>query len=622
VLRKHSRFLLLLALFFAGVAARQMVLPVMEGSDEHLHYNYVEWLRTENRLPERATYMENSMVQESGQPPLTYWLYTLPLRLLNMPSVDGLEVMAHLHAVKNRWISPHNPWNRSDNVNIYYHGPGEAAFGRPDIVAIARNMRLFSPVFGFIAVIGGYGAAREVFKRESWALTATALLALMPTMIALNAYVTNDIGVVTFTSLATWQALRILRLGSSPFRSLVLGLLLGCAALSKVSGLLVAPGAMLALLIDWRVRQRPFRELLSNGLICVGALALLFAPWVAFGVITFHDPFGTRTHYHPDFRHEPLLTIWQTIPLLPRVYRSYWGYGAAEMHPVMYLLFGILAALSVMGAVTGLGFGLPVIRRWSWIGWGRNLSVQQALVLGLMFLGVLAGLMRWLSEYLFIGGRLMYPAHVPIILGLTGGLYLLARRFPLLTRPLQLGAVGLVAVTGIITAPVRVYAAYAPPLQLEHAQLPALQGGPVDYEGIIRFLGQTQAESYIDAEDLHPVTLCWEVLQATERPAAFSLKFVHDGEIVADRTSVFGMGRFNSLLWQPGDIFCDLVEVPIDDPDLKEESQPLPGQTYDMLLVLLDAQTLDVNWKAYTPDGAYIQFPIVGQVIASDSSGS
>jgi hypothetical protein len=104
--------------------------------------------------------------------------------------------------------------------------------------------------------------------------------------------------------------------------------------------------------------------------------------------------------------------------------------------------------------------------------------------------------------------------------------------------------------------------------------------------------------------------MCWEVLQSTERPAAFSIKLVHDGQIIADRTSVHGMGRYLSVLWKTGDIFCDTVEIPISTP-------PQAGQVYDVLLVILDARTQAVDWQATAPDSTPIQYPFIAQVTAA-----
>lgn len=81
------------------------------------------------------------------------------------------------------------------------------------------------------------------------------------------------------------------------------------------------------------------------------------------------------------------------------------------------------------------------------------------------------------------------------------------------------------------------------------------------------------------------------------------------GAARTDRTSVHGMGRYDSGQWKPGDRWCDTVDVPISTP-------PEAGMTYDILLVMLDARTGAVDWQATTLDGTAIQYPFIGQVVA------
>jgi hypothetical protein len=207
----------------------------------------------------------------------------------------------------------------------------------------------------------------------------------------------------------------------------------------------------------------------------------------------------------------------------------------------------------------------------------------------------------------------MYPAHVPISLAITGGLYLLAQRWPRLEHGLRAYTVGILAVAGLIIPSAAIYASATPPL-IARDQLPPLQGTPIDFDHTIRFLGYQQPSRVITGP-IYTLELCWEVLQATTRPAAFSVKLVHNGVILADRTSIHGMGRYNSSLWQPGAIFCDTVDIRIDDPDVLVEPQPEPAQVYDMLLVMLDARTQAVDWQAATLDGQPVAYPIIGQVV-------
>src|SRR5690606_23428979 len=143
-LLKSRRFLLLLVVFVAGVLAQGWAMPTMEGSDESVHTTYVELLRRENRLPDRSTFRSNATRQESGQPPLTYWLAAQAANLLGAPSTDPDTLYAHLQTIRNTWLSPPDAWNRRDNLNHYQHGRDESAFGLPDAVAANRILRLTS----------------------------------------------------------------------------------------------------------------------------------------------------------------------------------------------------------------------------------------------------------------------------------------------------------------------------------------------------------------------------------------------------------------------------------------------------------------------------------------------
>src|SRR5205085_11437876 len=129
---------------------------------------------------------------------------------------------------------PVERWRRTDNLNLFYHGYGEELFGHPDVVNSERAARFLSLIYGVIAVIAAYGASREVFRREEWALVATALFAFMPQMLYMTAQLSNDITAIALSTLVIWQTLRLMRRGASPLRLIVLGGLLGLSGLTKV----------------------------------------------------------------------------------------------------------------------------------------------------------------------------------------------------------------------------------------------------------------------------------------------------------------------------------------------------------------------------------------------------
>jgi 4-amino-4-deoxy-L-arabinose transferase-like glycosyltransferase len=617
-LRLHRRFLVLLLLFTLGVLAEHAVLPVMEGGDEYLHYNYVQYLLRENRLPERSTYLTNSMQQQSGQPPLVYWTAALFMRLARLAPDDDDALWERFGTHKNPWYAAPDQWNRIDNRNLFFHGGGDQAFETPTIERIDRLIRFTGLIFGLLGVIGAYGAAREVFSSESWALTAAAVFAFTPQLIHVASFTNTDSGMIAFTALATWATLRLLRLGASPARLMLIGALLALAALSKVSALLIAPGVGLAILLDGYKHRLPIWRILWNGLLIGIPLLLLFAPWVLYGLTTYNDPIGTKTHLRPGYYYDQPLTFAQFLPLLPEIYLGYWGKlaSAIYLHPLTYTALGLILVLAIAGYVlspitkSSLAKKQPVLLPLSEFGegvGGRGNSLQ-FLVLAVIILVSLAGLIHWLQTIQFITGRLMFQAHGAVAIAITGGLYLLSRRFPSFTRPIQLFTVGVMLAAGVLLTPISLYTTYAPPTMLTAEQLPALQGNPVDFAETIRFLGMSQ-DSTVSSGDSHTLTLCWEVLQPTERPAAFSIKIVHDGNIIADRTSVHGLGRYDSGQWRTGDRWCDLVRIPI-------ITTPQPGVTYDLLLVMLDARTQAVDWAASAPDGTPVQYPFIGQVTA------
>jgi 4-amino-4-deoxy-L-arabinose transferase-like glycosyltransferase len=618
-MQNHRRFLVLLALFALGVLIQQSALPVLEGNDEEFHYNYLVWLRSQDRLPDRLTFRTNGINQMSGQPPLTYWLTGTLFDLINLPDSGPKVDVSTIH---NPWGAPLTRWRRTDNLTLYMHGPDEQLFGHPEAVIGIRVARLISLLYALIAVIGAYGASREFFrgKHEAWALTATAVFAFTPLMVYIGAYVSNDVSGIAFATLVIWQTLRILRLGATPQRLVIAGVLLGLGALSKVNTLLVAPGVGLALLFDWRNHHRSFGRLVLNGLLLGIPILLIFGPWVLYGLTTYNDPFGFSPYavLRPAIAPPPP-TLGEVIAALPELYMSYWakfGQAQAWMSTPTYFLLTALVGVSVAGFLIFLAGSFRKRFRIN------ALAAQQSVVLALVVVLLLGGTIQWLlslfSARSTFTGRLMYPAHIATAILITGGLYLLSRHTSISRRTLQLGTVGLTAALGLITGPVANYAIYAAPAILAQSQLPKLKGGPIDFDHTMRFLGYSQTSPVIRPGEFHTTTVCWEVLRTPERSGAFTLKFF-DGSnrTVGERTSLAGMGRFPSVLWKARDIFCDEVDIAVD------RSLP-PAQTFDVVVAMLDPLTTQVNWQATNADKIPVAVPIIGQVAspAGDMSGT
>ncbi|HVO41872.1 MAG TPA: glycosyltransferase family 39 protein, partial [Aggregatilineales bacterium] len=493
------------------------------------------------------------------------------------------------------WFAPPDRQNHLDNQNEYYHGINEIAFGNPDVVLTDRIERLISLVYGALAVLGAYGIARESFARERWVLTATAFFAFSPVLIYMGAMLSNDVSATAWATLAIWSAFIVLRRGATPARILVLSLPIGLAGLTKVSTLLIVPGILLAIGLASPTCRLRVRNLALFAII----VGLILGPWIAYGVSTFHDPLGLRTHEGSQLTVAPALL--DVLRALPDVYLSYWakfGSAAVWLSPAVYALLTAVLALSIWG----------YWRRFRRSRFAMSVLTRHQIYVGItIIVPAAAALLYWLITLLPVAfsvtGRLIYFVHGLIAVAIVGGLCLLASDRPAREAEILRGApIALLMGVSLVLGPFVVWSLYAPPRLLSSSELPPLQGTPVDYDRAIRFLGFADAVPTIHAGSLYTIRLCWQVLSSTTRDGAFALKlFDSHGYQAGGRTSVPGLGHFNATQWRPGDTFCDRVEMPVD-------SALSPGKQYNLLLTIQDVQGSQHEWPATAGDGSPLRY--------------
>ncbi len=583
-------FIFLIIAFSLGVIVHSSALPLFEGSDEDLHYAYVERIRATGALPDRATALTNATKQVSGHAPLTYLVGVVFAEALNLPRLDDPAALyERMGVARNPWNTPGNDWNRVDNHNFYY----PVAPADPDLVWALHTLRLLSLGWGVLGIVGAYGAAREVFRVRRWALTATALFAFMPTYVHSAAYLNNDISATALATLTLWCVLRLLRRGASTRRLLILGALVALAGLAKINALAVAPAALAALVLAWRRRGgwlRLARQIALFGL----PIVLLFLPWVIWGALTYGDPLGTNTHNRPGFFYDPPLTLTQLPAQLPNAFVSYWArFGlSVTLSPAIYLLFALLTLAAIAGCAIA-----PK-------GWLRGRG-DRALVLAVVIAFAGAGLLRWMSLYPAIPARLALPAHGAFAIGVAGGLRLLSLRMPRLDIPVRVFALGVVMCSGLVAGTLAVDAAYTSPPAARSPD-PVERANTIDFDGSIRLLSAQLDTKHLTSDWL-PVTLCWEVLRVPEREPAYTVKLIDQAGILADRTTLFGLGLRPRMRWQVGDRWCETVELPVSGRDLP------PAHAYNVVLALLDARTYASDWPAMNAAGDDIDPLVLGR---------
>ncbi|MDX2162898.1 MAG: phospholipid carrier-dependent glycosyltransferase [bacterium] len=599
--------LLICALFIVGALGQQAVLPLIEGSDESLHYAYTEHLRGTWTLPDRTTYRINATGQESSQPPLTYVLAALTADLFGLPRLDDPgDLYQRLGKTRNPWNTPVTYWNRDDNRNFYY----DIAPADPAISGALARLRLLSIGFGLVALAAAYGAAWELFRSTRWALFTMALFGLMPTFVHSAAYLNNDITVTAFSTLTLWLCLRMLRRasilhpGASLIDAFVIGVCAACAALAKVSGTAVIAAAGLTLVVLWARGRLSFAAFIGHGVVMALPVIALFGAWVLYGWLTYGDPFGFNTHtaHHNEytFFSNPLPAPADIAAQFPNLFRTYFArFGLSiHLHPLIYLLFAAAPLAALMG-------WLGVFRRRARASGG----VDAALILGAAALIALFGLFRWMQILPAIPARLLYPAHLSITAALVGGLFLLTRRLPRLGRVLAGFTLGVTAFSGVIGGAVAVHAAFTLPPAGSTA-LP-VDSTPVYTFDSVALTGWTLPENPRLDGTWYSVGLCWQAGAVPSREPAYTVKLIDlQGNIAADRTTLFGLGLRAGLGWRAGERFCETVELALNADALR------PATAYNVVLSLLDAQTLAANHPATAADGAVIGAPILGRAYA------
>lgn len=384
-----SGFILLASLY-------SVVNPLFEAPDEIWHYEYVRWLVEGRGLPRPEVLDSAPWRQEGSQPPL---YYLLAAALTAAIPIDNAERVIR--------YNPHAAVGDADaagNKNVLLH---DAAQGWPwqGVTLAAHLVRVLSILLGGMTVFATYQMARLVTPGVAPAFVAALFVAASPQFLFLSAAISNDNLVTACAALTLWLLVTMVVQAGAPrvLQLVALGLLIGCAALSKVSGLALVAPAMFALTwLAWR--RRAWRDLLFAG-IGVGGVALAVASWWYFrNWQLYGDPLGLAAMFAVlPGRAEPL-SLAQVAGLLPGIWRSYWavfGWFNIVVADWVYWLYSALTLLGLLGLIVSV---VRQPRR----GWRS--PVAFALFLLLVWIFMLALLVvRW-SQISYPQGRLLFPA--------------------------------------------------------------------------------------------------------------------------------------------------------------------------------------------------------------------
>lgn len=289
-------------------------------------------------------------------------------------------------------------------------------------------LRLASLLLGAGVVALAYGVARRLFPQEAWVAWGTAVfVAFLPQHLAILASVNND----ALAELLIAGILFVLvGIGDGHFelgrrRALLLGVLLGLGYLTKGTVYAVTAVVGAALLLHYRGN---WRGLVRAGLWVFVPAFLLGSLWWGRNVAIYggldilgkaaHDAVVVGQPLTADLVAEAGL-MGAASQFFRTTYRSFWGQfgwmALPMLHPRwLYPLLGIITAV----AATGLAL--------NWFGRLRRhqslLANSQSLLLILLFLLTVGVHVGYNFTFVQHQGRYLFPALIPIGVGMTVGL--------------------------------------------------------------------------------------------------------------------------------------------------------------------------------------------------------
>ena len=544
----------ILALFLGLAVFYNVGTPLYESPDELQHAAFVAWLAEGHSLPVLDPEDPGPWMQEATQPPLYYWVAATLTGWLPHDPAASL-------ATPNPYANIGDPL-RPDNKNRVLHDVDQERWPYSPGALSSRLVRAVSTLMALGTLWAIYRLGRITFPdRPGIALGMMGLVAFTPQFLFLSASINNDNLVIL---IASWVLVLLASWLSTPglpgwLQVGTLGVLLGLAALAKLSGVLLWPLA--AGTMAWLAwRSRDLRWLILAGLTVLGLALALSGWWFLRNQILYGDLTGTAVHLQvmggPRRR---LPSRWSTILAEFKGLRySFWAlfgwFNVLAPDPFYWILDG-LAILGLAGFAVYLVRSLPRSPRPT-----REIVVLLAAWLGL----VAVALLRWTVLASASQGRLLYPALSAIALILVvGWAELVPRR---IRRPLGLAALaGWVAFAALIGAFV-LKPAYALPERYRSLDELAIAPSPlqVRFDDCCELVGYIPPGQPAHPGDWVPLTLVWRALASVDENYTLYVHARTAGrQLVGQLDTFHGGGLYPTSQWRPGEIIVDTVQIPI-----------------------------------------------------------
>ncbi|MEA3309162.1 MAG: glycosyltransferase family 39 protein [Chloroflexota bacterium] len=519
--------------------------PLFEGFDEQWHFAYVQHIKTGQGLPRQPPEQYPHLARQEGSQPPLYYLTAAALTWW-IPTDDFT-----IYLERNpKWGNI--PWDYVDNLNYMLHRDTEQFPYRGTVLAV-HIARWLSVLCGLGVAYNTYRLARLLFPSQlKPALAAMALVTFTPSFVFVAGLCSND----SMNALwASFVLVLLVQLWQQPTYKLtaLLGLVLGLAALTKLSGLaLWGLAGLVLLLIAWR--QRSFNYLWRTTALTF-ALALLVSGWWYWRNLHLYGELtGVKMMLAVYERRAATFNLRDLYEELEKIRWSYWaifGWFNVPVKQWMYYVYDLLSLLGGVGIIYTLGQTF----------WQRNWQKLLHYTYLLLWAGMIfASLLRWAWITTGSHGRLLHPAIGALSILLVQGWKALLPPSGWQRKFILIGIGTFLWGSSLYVPLVVIPAAYAPPPALTSAQATAqtTQQTEIHFADKLTLLGYAVQPDSVAPGEITWVTACWR----GDQPLAEDyFVFIHlrtsDEIIISQKDTYHGLGNFPTSNWPTGIIFCD-----------------------------------------------------------------
>ncbi len=586
---------ILLVIYLCVASLYATVTPPFEASDEVFHYPFVRNIALERGLPIQRLDVKQPWEQVAFHPPAYYYIAAAFTFWIDTSDFDSLRAP--------------NPFARigipGTPQNVNYTKAGtlftvELFRLRGSTLAIWL-LRVVSIVMSLGTITVTYLMTRLLFSSKVLALLTASLLAFNPEFVFISASVNNDnltwlICVFTLF-IALHQVLGKSQfidreIGSRWWDAPMLGLLLGVAALTKVSALVLLPVVGAAVFVQaWRTHQ--WKKFFVDGTIIVVIAVALSAWWYVRNIILYNDLLALDLHAKTTATRTEPFTFAVFLEEFPSFWFSFWGlFGSFNilMPQWVYTFFTVLTFVGVGGGAVafvkmfvhvlkrdqefvipsgvsprGISGAIKEIPRFARNDNARLWLLIAHAMLVTFIIGTAIGLVRWNLLSHSMQGRLMFTTLPIISMYLAVGLLAWSpARYKKIVSGVIIGVIGFIAV---FTASNTVAAAYLPPAPISESQLPPdLKPIRARLTSGVELIGyRVESPQRVAPNDSVIVTLYWRSLAPMSADYNLFLHLLGQKQTLVGNVDTWtGGGLRPTSSWRVGEIYKDRYVIALD----------------------------------------------------------